>query len=457
MYTPVYARIALRSDGLHCDHLDLSSVTSLPGKTSNMIPATRRVFRTWLGAFALAAWVLTCPSAQATPRIVYTGTLQGAGDIVMELDSQPAADGSVAGRYFYPKHGVDIPLKGTPQALHEPRTYYDIKEGGGDPESNASPPAATWSGTRDAAGYHGKWVDARTGKTRTFTLRRVADYDPDALAPGAVQAVTDAISGGVGSGIDINADIDAKHAPYETLKLAGHAVPVGPDVGNAVVAYRLWRDPRTKFSYPRLSRHPDPQVLVRINHLLEQRHWQMNLAALECMATIYTDGNPAAGTLGSYDDENITVDWLSTALMTVTESGSLYCGGAHPNNHFDPYTFDLLRGEYLNWNRIFDAYVPGDDGLRTASPTLLALMEKVRAPLAAENAKGAADGESLEGCSDVWPSYLALSVASPGELVLSVSGIGHAMGACLGPHASVPFKALKPYLKPGGQAYLVTE
>ena len=425
--------------------------------------------------------MLAGPSALATPRIVYTGTLQGAGDIVMELDSQPAADGSVAGRYFYPKHGVDIPLKGTPQALHEPRTYHEIKESGGDPESDASPPAATWSGTRDAAGYHGKWVDARTGKTRTFTLRRVADYDPEALAPGAVQAVTDAISGGVGSGIDSNSDIDAQHAPYESRKLAGHAVPVGHDVGNAVVAYRLWRDPRTKFSYPRLSRHPDPQVLVRINHLLEQRHWQMNLAALGCMATIYTDGNPAAGTLGSYDDERVTVDWLSTALMTVTESGSLYCGGAHPHNHFEPYTFDLLRGDYLDWNRLFDAYVPGNDGWRKASPTLLALMERARAPLAAvrsqdktsdqipDNAQGKtqsktqqvaqdpADDNALDGCSDIWPDYLALSVGSPGELVLSVSGIGHAMGACLGPHASLPFKALKPYLKPGGQAYLVTE
>lgn len=420
-------------------------------------------------AWALCVAVVVGGHVSAAPRTVYTGTLQGAGDVVMELDSQPAADGSVAGRYFYPKHGVDIPLRGTPQALREPRTYYEIKDSGADPESDAAPPAATWSGKRDAAGYQGKWVDARTGKSRSFSLRRVAEYDPDALAPDAVQAVTDAISGGVGSGISVNARIDTRHAPYETLKLAGHAVPVGHDVGGAGVAYRLWRDPRTKFSYPRLSRHPDPQVFQRINDLLEQRHWQMSLAALGCMATIYTDGNPAAGTLGSYDDESISVDWLSPALMTVTESGSLYCGGAHPDNHFEPYTFDLLRGEYLDWNRLFDAYRPGEDGWRKASPTLLALMEKARAPLAADKhqdktsgktqdlAQDPADGESLEGCSDIWPDYLALSVGAPGELVLSVSGIGHAMGACLGPHASLPFKDLKPYLKPGGQAYLVTE
>lgn len=422
-----------------------------------MIPL--RLPRSTLAAMALALLAHTGNLAHAAPRVVYTGTLQGAGDVVMELDSKPADDGMLTGRYFYPKHGVDIPLKGTPQALVEPKTYQALIDAGKDPESDqpAAIAAATWQGKRDADGYQGHWTDARTGKQRSFTLRRVAEYDPDASAPGSVQAVTNAISGGVGSGIDVNVGINDRTAPYETLKLAGHAVPVGQDSGSAAVAYRMWRDPRTKFSYPRLIRHPDPQVLQRVNALLEQRHWQMNLAALACMASAYTDGNPAAGTLGSYDDEAVTVQWLSKALMTVTESGSLYCGGAHPDNHFEPYTFDLLRGEYLDWNRVFDAYVPGEDGWRKESPALLALMEKTRAPLAAANAKGATEDDSLESCSDLWPSYLALGTETPGVLTLSISGIGHAMGVCLGTHATVPFKDLAPYLAPGGQAYLVTE
>ena len=84
-----------------------------------------------------------------------------------------------------------------------------------------------------------------------------------------------------------------------------------------------------------------------------------SLGALDCKATAYTSTNPMAGTLGGFDEEDVKVTWLSRALMTVTESGSLDCGGAHPYNHFDVYTFDLLRGEYLDWNRVFDAYVPG--------------------------------------------------------------------------------------------------
>ncbi|WMD21726.1 hypothetical protein RAS12_04935 [Achromobacter seleniivolatilans] len=407
------------------------------------------------GALALAMLSLMNTQAWAAQRTVYTGTLQGAGVVVMELDSQATGDGVLTGRYFYPKHGVDIPLKGTPQALREPKTYQEVVESGQDPDSGTPPAAATWQGKRDASGFQGTWTDARTGKQRAFTLRRVAEYDPEALAPDSVQAVTDAISGGVGSGINADAGINSKTAPYESLKLAGHAVPTGADSGSGPVAYRMWRDPRTKFSYPRLSRHPDPQVLARINALLEQRHWQMSLAALACKATIYTDGNPAAGTLGSYEDEAITVDWLSPALMTVIESGSLYCGGAHPNNHFDPYTFDLLRGEYLDWNRVFDAYVPGDDGWRKESPALMELVDKARKPPPASNAKVDDDDTGLDECSDLWPSYLALGAESPGVLSLSVSGVGHAMGVCLGTHATVPFKDLEPYLKPGGKAYLV--
>ena len=64
---------------------------------------------------------------------------------------------------------------------------------------------------------------------------------------------------------------------------------------------------------------------------------------------------------------------------------------------------------------------------------------------------------NLEDCADLWPDYLALGAQAPGALSLSVSGVGHSSGACLGTHAQVPFKALTPYLKPGGEAYLVQD
>ncbi len=406
-----------------------------------MFPFSACTLSSRLGALALASLMMAAGEADAAQRTVYTGTLQGVGEIVMELDTVAAQDGALDGRYFYPGHGVDIPLHGTDKGLREPLPYAERQQAGKQP--GAEPVAATWQGARDAQGFRGQWVDARSGKQRSFDLKRVAQYEAGALARDG--------------SIDLDGDIDSTRAPYDVLKLAGHAAPVGPDVGSATVAYRMWSDPRTRFSYPRLVRHPDPQVMQRVNHLLEQRHWRMSHAALACMASAYTSDGPSVGTLGNYDEEVIDVAWLSSAMMTVTESGSLDCGGAHPNNHFDPYTFDLLRGEYLDWSRVFDAYGPGGVRSGNKSAALLEVVGKVQKSLAARDEAGLTEDRSKEGCWDLWPGYLALGAAAPGALSLSVSGVGHATGVCLGTLAQVPFGDLAPYLKPGGQAYLVTD
>ncbi|MFP3503923.1 hypothetical protein [Burkholderia sp. SIMBA_062] len=409
--------------------------------------------------FVLVLIALRAGAADAAPRVVYRGMLQGAGEVVMELDRRAAADGTVSGRYFYTQYGVDIPLHGKPAQLVEPleRTALpdevrDMTRNNGN--ADFEHPAATWRGTQDKDGYRGRWTDARTGKTRNFTLRRIAEYDPDAVAPGSVEAITDRIAGGVGSGIASGAAIDMRQAPYATLKLAGHAQPAGREIGDGTVAYRMWRDPRTKLMYPRLSRHPDSGVMARVNRLLEQQHWQMNLAALECASTRYTDDGPAAGSLGGFDDEQVTVTWLSPAALGIVESGSTYCGGAHPNNHYDPVTFDLLRGAYLDWNRVIDAAAAGTDGDQATSPALGRFITRLR-----DRAESGAhptddDGDSM-ACADVLPQYLAFEFDAPGKLSFSVSGIGHAMGACLGPQLDVPFAALAPILRPGGSRYLV--
>ena len=124
-----------------------------------------RLPRCTLGAVALTLLAQAGNLAHAAPRTVYTGTLQGAGDVVMELDSRPAENGVLTGRYFYPKHGVDIPLKGTAQALVEPKTFQALVDAGKDPETDelATIAAATWHGKRNADGYQGQWTDARTG------------------------------------------------------------------------------------------------------------------------------------------------------------------------------------------------------------------------------------------------------------------------------------------------------
>ncbi|MCA8241373.1 hypothetical protein LGN10_11765 [Burkholderia sp. AU32262] len=165
-------------------------------KTILSSPVMRPLIRSACALIALHA-----SFAHAAPRTVYEGTLQGAGPVVMELDDRPAADGSITGRYFYTQFGVDIPLRGKPAQLVEPLVRSQLPDDVRSASKYSGQPdfdhrAATWQGTRDKDGYRGRWIDARSGKTRPFALRRVAAYDPDAVAPGPVEAISALVAGG---------------------------------------------------------------------------------------------------------------------------------------------------------------------------------------------------------------------------------------------------------------------
>ncbi len=118
-----------------------------------MFRSPSRMHRNVRSAIALAVLSLLAAQAHAAPRTVYTGTLQGAGDIVLELDTEAAADGTLTGRYFYAKHGVDIPLRGTAKELFEPKPRQEGKpaDQAASWQEPAMPPATAASGLTPAA------------------------------------------------------------------------------------------------------------------------------------------------------------------------------------------------------------------------------------------------------------------------------------------------------------------
>lgn len=378
--------------------------------------------------------ILAAGTAQAAERAVYKGTV-GPDDVVMELARKDS--GVLEGRYVSLRDGVDIPLSGTPEALTQA-----LPLGGDGPmfsepvfdDATTGRPAVTWAGQTVGDRYEGQWQDARSGKALPFSLQKVATYDPDTRTPG-------------------NAAITMAATPYEYLKMQ---VPVtsGSEVELGPVAYRMVMDPRTLFGFPRITRHPDPAAMERANGLLEQRQWQLSLAALDCKATLYTSTGPAAGSLGGFDEEKVAVTYLSPALMSVTVSGSTDCGGAHPNNHFDPFTLDLRRGEDLDFNRLLDAWAPGPQG-RVPSPALTAFIDRQDAAIKAANPYydeaptygSVCDAETLK-------QYLALYLEADGKLAFAISGIGHAGGVCLGLRMTASEADLGPLLKPEAAQYL---
>jgi hypothetical protein len=398
--------------------------------------------------FLCFAFVLLAAHVHAQEaRTVYRGTLAGVGDLVMELRKSAKEAGQYEGRYFYLRHGVDIPLKGTLEALQEPHDCKERRErreregeeyaicddlnGENDPS-----PKFIWQGKISGEHFRGKVIATDSNKGRAFDLKRVARYTPSSNDESSMELGF------------YRTEITWQTAPYDYLRLEGFSLPTGEIVGDAKVAYQMYRDPRSVFLYPRLVRHPDLEVLKKINFLLEQSHWRGTLGALSCRASIYSSDGVAAGSLADYDEEQIIVTWLSPTLMSFVESGSLYCGGAHPYNHVNPTTLDLIRGERLAWNRLFKVYVKNEYGGNVSSPELYKLIERI----------GEHPEWQLESYGDCGLGgdefYVVPLFEEPGKLSLALSGLPHVSSACNGTHAEIPFSALGNFMKPEAKRYI---
>lgn len=171
-------------------------------------------------ALAFSVWVTGL--AFAAPVDVYRGTLGGA-EVVMEL-GKPQADGVREGRYFYPRYGVDIPLKGPLDALAEAQSLTpELAEALGQETplfTDAKRRSIVWRIRQQGdAGLGGEWVDGIHGKKLPISLQHIAHYDPEALQPRGVEAVTLAIVQGVGSGVAADVPISATTTPYDYLRM----------------------------------------------------------------------------------------------------------------------------------------------------------------------------------------------------------------------------------------------
>lgn len=413
----------------------------------------------WAFFCGLLLWCAS-PALQAAPRDVYVGTLGAAPAraVVLELEVQPGARGADAagawvGRYFDRQQGVDIPLRGTSQALAEglplkslaPQGEADAHRAAGPVFADAQQRTITWHGLRGQGVFSGEWVDGIHERRMPFSLRWVARYDPQSwqvqqlpfaypLNPVADEVLPEGLA------------ITPQATPYEHLRLdvpmvPGDVVRVGPQL-----AWQRVRDPRTGVAYPRITEHPHPARMAAANALLVQRHWRMNQDALACKAAAYTADVPAAGTVADYDLEQVDVAYLSAVAMSVVESGAPECGGAHANHHYNPFTLDLLRGGYLDFARLLRGYAEAE-GQPPYSPALGAVLQQAWAD--AQESEGEAGA-----CGSPVPDAMRLHWSGAGQLAWVAAGMGRSASACLGAGASLSWQELAPFWTPEAADYL---
>jgi hypothetical protein len=414
---------------------------------------------------ALLFVVCMSTTALANPTI-YKGTI-GTHDVVVEFTEDIAkAKGPVAGRYFYPAQGVDIPLNpvsagsGKAELAEEKPCNPEIcKEQDGDAEPKP-PVEAHW---RLKAAQGGARVEGTWRREGGASLPIRLDRFGTRPRPEDFSATPEGLAGALFA-LPRDKPLDKSVMPYEWLKMQAKLQEGSETVwGNA--AFRTVVDPRTKFGFPRVTRLGSPVNAGHpVNSHLQNRQWRLSLDALSCKSMQFlglgwTSAYPGSegANLGGYDEQNIQVEYLSPLVMSWSEAGSIYCGGAHPSHFANAYTLDVKRGEPLDLSRIVRGWVARPFG-----------EDRIVDPAAARSDPGSyswgpddelkafllkqaeeKDPDLAKECEfkDMLREHLQISFKREDRAVFSLAGLPHAIsGVCQGAFFEAPLAELREFL-----------
>ena len=151
------------------------------------------------------------------------------------------------------------------------------------------------------------------------------------------------------------------------------------------------------------------------------------------------------------------ITYATERLLSYVESGSVFCGGAHPNNYVNPQTFDLVVPEAIGDNDILDLK-PESFGRILKLSNLQERIAFERFALGKWKENAEKDKEQGADCIDGWifesaegEKKFSLSVTESG-LAVTRMDYPHVVSVCLFTDFNptiIPWTDLKPWLKPG--------
>lgn len=419
-----------------------------------------------------SALLLPLSFAVATPAladaVTYSGSL-GKLPVIVEL-VVPDDGGSPYGRYAYLSKGVDIPLhpaKGETAglALQEERPCtVGLCMGKDDAPVSDAPLGGSWSlkGRVGDPVLSGIWRNPDTGRQLPVNLalkgRRPLEKRPEA----PFEALNPLYSNtGVSGDPPV---VSAASLPYDMLKMT---VPLkaGPtqDIGGATL--RIDTDPRVGMDYPVVVKLAGVDI-GPLNAYLAQQRLQAQMPAFSCLSYAYLgfgwNGQEAGGTNGFDGNWSVTTEHLTPRLMGFMESGSYYCGGAHPHNFGDHRLVDAVTGQALVPETLLRGYVYTDlNGKVVPDPAAsgidreslrLSPNEELVAYVKANRVHSDAATEADCGYDDLLVDHLGVYFKQD-SLVFTLKGLPHVIFACTEDLLEVPLKDSRPLLTQAGSRY----
>lgn len=421
----------------------------------------------------VAAILLSTTPIMALDAITYKGTL-GRSDIIVELTDP--AEGMMTGRYSYLRVGGDIPLHNRDgidsiELAEEAPCSEETCMIDADGFVVESPIGGLWSlnFSADGSQLSGTWTPAdKPGKTLDIVLTEIGRRTLPDSAEGGPMGLADSPFMQIYAN---GADFTATAFPYDFAKM-DLALTEGPVQTLDGSSFRFVSDPRTVFEFPRVVALADGSSTEAANRALAERHATINLAAFSCLNTAYAGFNYSGhsvsmdgGSLGDFDYESIAIAYLSPTVLGWTESGSTWCGGAYPNNHFNSFIVDVRTGDELALGKVLKDWVAtrkvdDHDAAVDQAAALEAPEQYVWAAgqnlidYVLDNYAPADAGFAEEcGMDDLITTNLGLRFAPGDKVVFTLEGLPHVIHACTEDLLTVNLADIPDLLAPTASEY----
>jgi hypothetical protein len=220
-----------------------------------------------------------------------------------------------------------------------------------------------------------------------------------------------------------------------------------------LVDVRYIQDSVFRIAYPVIGNFPDQQRKAAANEMLTKDHRASLLQYRDCI-----NGVPAELAMDEDEGPEFSYDikFASPTLLSVTEAGSVFCGGAHPQNYVKPITYDLTAATRMGGDYDLDLS-PGGFGrlLKLANAAQRVAFE--RFALDRWRRVAAIDTQMKAECDAGWTDGAAegeknfsLSFETGGLAVLRTD-YPHALSACLFADFNpvvIPWADLAPWVRP---------
>jgi hypothetical protein len=125
---------------------------------------------------------------------------------------------------------------------------------------------------------------------------------------------------------------------FKEVKISGAEKPI--KFGGVALAYET--DTAFTLAMPVFTALPDKAVMSKANVLLRDYYKQSLMQNRDCI-----NGLPSEEEVPKEPDYSFDVIYASPTVLTISESGSVFCGGAHPNNYASYISFDLVEGKQI--------------------------------------------------------------------------------------------------------------